>query len=470
MKFSILIPVYNERYTVAELIRRVLAAPLPAGIERELIVVDDGSTDGTRGILEGLAEAHGEIVYHPQPANRGKGSAIRQAIELATGDFCIFQDADLEYDPRDYERILGPLLSGDADVVYGSRFTPRERRRVLYFWHEIGNRFLTLVSNLLTDLNLTDMETCYKAFRTDLLKTIPIRSDDFGLEPELTAKVAKRGFRVYEVPINYDGRTYAEGKKITWRDGVRAFWVMLKFRLVDDLYDGRAAADVSMSLDRAHRFNHWFAESIRPFLGHRILELGARVGTYTQRFLPRDHYVATEIDESQLRVLRNLALRRPNLEVSRLDLTDRRSFEDLAGGFDTVLCVNVLQHLDDVPGALANLSLALCPGGRAIVRVPQGPGRLGSLDRALGYRRRFTEAELRKLLEEAGLVVEAIEDFNRVGVLGWTVNGKLLGRTQIPRYQLKFYDSLVWLWRRVDRWLPWNGLALVARARRPDGA
>ncbi len=469
MKFSILIPVYNERYTVAELIRRVLAAPLPAGIERELIVVDDGSTDGTREILEALAEAHVEIVYHPQPENRGKGCAIRRAVESATGDFCIFQDADLEYDPRDYEQILGPLLSGDADVVYGSRFTPRERRRVLYFWHEIGNRFLTLVSNLLTDLNLTDMETCYKAFRTDLLKTIPIRSDDFGLEPELTAKVAKRGFRVYEVPINYNGRTYAEGKKITWRDGVRAFWVMLKYRLVDDLYDRRADADVSMSLDRAHRFNHWFAERIRPHLGHRILELGARVGNYTQRFLPRDHYVATEVDESQLRVLRNLALRRPNLEVSRLDLTDRGAFETLAGDFDTVLCVNVLQHLEDVSGALANLSLALRPGGRAIVRVPQGPGRLGSLDRALGYRRRFTEAELRKLLEEAGLVVEAIEDFNRVGVLGWAVNGKILGRTQIPRYQLKFYDSLVWLWRRIDRWLPWSGLALVARARRPDG-
>ena len=230
MKLSVLIPVYNERYLVGELIRRVLDAPLPRAMQRELIVVDDGSTDGTREILEELAEKHPEIVYHAHEQNQGKAGAIRTAIGLASGEWCIFQDADLEYDPRDYDLVLGPLLSGDADVVYGSRFLPRTRRRVLYYWHSLGNHFLTLLSNLLTGLNLTDMETCYKAFRTDLLKTIPIRSSGFGLEPEITSKIAKRRFRIYEVPINYHGRTYTEGKKISWKDGVQALWVLLKYR------------------------------------------------------------------------------------------------------------------------------------------------------------------------------------------------------------------------------------------------
>src|ERR1017187_10557875 len=212
---SILIPLYNEEEVVGTLLERVLSAPLPQGVGREIVVVDDGSTDGSAAIVEEIAAAHpGVLRFIRQPRNRGKGAAIRTAIEYATGEFSIIQDADLEYDPREYGRLLAPLLEGKADVVYGSRFVISGERRVLYFWHSVANQILTGMCNIVSDLNLTDMETCYKAFRTSLLQSIPIRSDRFGLEPELTIKLAKRRVRVYETPIDYHGRTYDEGKKI----------------------------------------------------------------------------------------------------------------------------------------------------------------------------------------------------------------------------------------------------------------
>jgi glycosyltransferase involved in cell wall biosynthesis len=468
MKLSVLIPVYNERYLVAELIRRVLDAPLPRSMERELIVVDDGSTDGTRAILEDLAEKHPEIVYSPHAKNQGKAGAIRTAISVATGEFCIFQDADLEYDPRDYELILDPLLSGDADVVFGSRFLPRERRRVLYYWHSVGNHFLTLLSNLTTGLNLTDMETCYKAFRTDLLKTIPIRSEGFGLEPEITAKVAKRRFRVYEVPINYNGRTYAEGKKITWRDGFHALWVLLKYRLIDDLYTEHAGTHVLATIDGAHHFNRWMAERIGPYVGHRVMEVGAGIGTLAQQLLPRDHYVAAEMSRLHLEVLRNMSLERPYLEVTWLDAQKEACFAPYAGKLDTILCINVLEHIPDAPAALRNFQQTLQPGGTAVILVPQGQSLYGSIDEAVGHVRRYSRQELRSALEDVGFRVDELFDFNRVGVPGWWLNGRVLRRRHMPKVQLKFYDSLVWLWRRIDRFLPWQGLSVIAVARKPE--
>jgi glycosyltransferase involved in cell wall biosynthesis len=235
VKLSILIPVYNERDHVSELLKRVLAAPLPDGLKRELVVVDDCSRDGTREILNELAKQNPETIrYIEHKENTGKGGAIRTAIGAATGEFSIFQDADLEYDPNDYAKILVPLLKGEADVVYGSRFMPDSNRKVRSFMHAFGNKVLTKTSNLFTGLKLTDMETCYKAFRTEILKTIPIRCRGFGLEPELTAKIAKRRLRVKEVPINYDARTYSQGKKITWRDGYRALAVILKYWIIND--------------------------------------------------------------------------------------------------------------------------------------------------------------------------------------------------------------------------------------------
>jgi glycosyltransferase involved in cell wall biosynthesis len=230
-KLSIVIPAYNERATVEALLRRVAAAPIPGGLEKEILVVDDGSGDGTADLLRALEKA-GDLPFRllEHPENRGKGAALRTGFEHVTGDVVLVQDADLEYDPQDYPVLLQPILDDQADVVYGSRFLGGPHR-VLFFWHYVGNRFLTTLSNMFTDLNLSDMETCYKVFRTEVLRSMTLCSNRFGIEPELTAKVAKTRARIYEVPISYHGRTYAEGKKIGWRDGFAAIWAILRYNL-----------------------------------------------------------------------------------------------------------------------------------------------------------------------------------------------------------------------------------------------
>jgi glycosyltransferase involved in cell wall biosynthesis len=227
MKLSVVMPVYNEQATLREAVSRVLAVDL----EIELICVDDGSRDGSREILEELRASHAQVRVLLQPRNMGKGAALRRGIQEATGDYVLIQDADLEYDPSDYPGLLRPLIEGKADVVYGSRFLGAAPHRVLYFWHYVANRMLTLISNALTNMNMTDMETCYKAFRREILQSIPIEEDRFGFEPEITVKIAKRRQRVYEVGISYWGRTYEEGKKIGWKDGVHALWCLVKYTL-----------------------------------------------------------------------------------------------------------------------------------------------------------------------------------------------------------------------------------------------
>ena len=227
MKLSVVMPVYNEQATLRPVIERVLSV----GLDVELLCVDDGSTDTSREILVGLQQQHPQVKVFLQPRNMGKGAALRRGIQEATGNYVIIQDADLEYDPHDYPLLLGPLENGQADVVYGSRFVGSGPHRVLYYWHSVGNWLLTIISNMLTNLNLTDMETCYKAFRREVIQSIPLEENRFGFEPEVTVKVAKRGLRVYEVGISYWGRTYAEGKKIGWRDGVRALWCLVKYAI-----------------------------------------------------------------------------------------------------------------------------------------------------------------------------------------------------------------------------------------------
>ena len=228
MKLSIVIPCYNERNTIRTIVDAVRASPVA---DKEIIVVDDCSTDGTRDILKSeIGPLVTRIIYHE--VNQGKGAAVRTGFTAATGDAVIVQDADLEYDPQEYPRLLKPMLDGKADVVFGSRFMGAEAHRVVYFWHMVGNRFLTLLSNMFTNLNLTDMETCYKLFRRDVLLKIKIEENRFGFEPEITAKMAQlEGVRIYEVGISYYGRTYAEGKKIGWRDGFRAIYAIVKYNL-----------------------------------------------------------------------------------------------------------------------------------------------------------------------------------------------------------------------------------------------
>jgi glycosyltransferase involved in cell wall biosynthesis len=467
MLLSILIPVYNERAVVEQSLSLVLAAPLPENMERELVIVDDCSTDGTSDILQHMAETEPRIRLFRHPVNRGKGAAVRTAIEKAQGDFCLVQDADMEYDPSEYPQLMRPLLDGHADAVFGSRYMAGERTRVLPFWHSMMNKGLTLFSNMFCNLNVTDMETCYKVFRTDLLKSIPIRSDRFGFEPEITMKVSKRKLRVYEVPISYHGRTYEEGKKIGWKDGLKAVGVILYFWVIDDLYVPTYGRGFLNSLTGTPQYLSWLTGVLRPHLRDTVLEIGAGLGDMSGRLMgKRLRYVAGEKDPLYLDALHNRFLRTPNVTVCRIDPETPEDFEPWREQFESALCVNLLEVVDNPKAVLASLASCVKPGGAMIVLVPQGHWLFGTLDRGMGIKRRFSAAEMCEMLQALGFGVQKECQINKIGALGWWFSSRILGRGHISRPALKLWDKSVWLLRRIDGILPWRGLSVAVVARR----
>jgi glycosyltransferase involved in cell wall biosynthesis/phospholipid N-methyltransferase len=465
---SILIPLYNEEEFIQELLKRVVEAPLPDGLGRELIVVDDCSSDASAEEVESFMAANPEVrmqlIRHPK--NRGKGSAIRTAIQAATGVFSVIQDADLEYDPREYHKLLGPLLSGEAEVVYGSRFVAAGERRVLYYWHSLANHILTTFCNIVADLNLTDMETCYKAFRTSFVQTIPIQSDRFGIEPELTVKFARRKARIYETAISYHGRTYEEGKKIGLKDAIEAVWVIVRSRFTSKLYidAGHSTLD---ALSFAPRFNKWMADTVSPYVGRRVLEIGSGMGNMTRHLCPRRKlYVATDISPEYGDHLRNMFRHRPSVHIAKLDATDGADFVPFAQQVDTVVCLNVLEHIEDDGATLRSIHTLLEPGGRLILLVPNDPKAYGTVDKEIGHYRRYTPDSLRKLMTESGYDVEDILRFNRASMPGWRVTGQIIKSKTLSRSALKVFDRFVWLWKKIDTVLPWEPASIIAIARR----
>lgn len=465
-RLSVIMPVYNERFTLAKVIGKVLEQEGTPGIAAiQLVIVDDGSTDGSRDIISAQAGLHSQIlpVFHEK--NQGKAGAIRTGIDRADGDVIVIQDADLEYEPSEFSRLIRPIFEGDADVVFGSRYLAADYRRVLYFWHSLMNWGLTNLSNIFTDLTITDMETCYKMFRAPLLKSIPIRSSGFGLEPELTAKVAKRNLRVYEVPISYKGRTYDEGKKITWKDGFLALYYIVKYWLIDDCYkDYQGVALQAASL--APRFTKWVADVIRPFLGRKVLEIGAGIGNMTSRFLPRDEYIASEINQQYLETLWSRFGHEGRAKILHLDLSEPEHFKELRESQDSIICLNMLEHVEDDIAALKRMYETLAPEGNLILLVPQDPHIFSNLDQVSKHFRRYTREDLQQKLNQAGFTVDTMFDFNKPGYIGWAIEGKFLGSRTLPKLAMKIYDHLVWLFCRIDHLLPWKGLSIITIARK----
>ncbi len=465
---TVIVPVFNEEEFLGALLDRVLAAPLPQGLDRQVIVVDDGSSDGSHEIAANYAAAHPaavQVLTHQR--NQGKGAAIRTALPHAAGEFTIIQDADLEYDPREYPRLLSPLLEGKADAVYGTRFAVGTERRVLYFWHALANHLLTTAVNLFSDLNLTDVWTCYKAFRTSLLQSIPLRSNGFGFEPEITIKLAQRQVHIYETPISYHGRTYDEGKKIGKADAFSALGTVLRFAFQRDLYKD-SGPEILDTLSSARHFNAWMADTIRPFTGRRILEIGAGIGNLSRCLVPRrELYIASDIDQEHLARLRTRLAHRPNFRAVACDLSQPEDFAPLRDSVDTVVCLNVLEHVEDDHLGLRNIYSTLTPGGRAIILVPEGMSVYGELDRVLGHCRRYSETELREKMQAAGFTLDTVFQFNRVTRPGWWWNGRILKRKHFSRLQLGIFDRLVWLWRILDRFIPWKGTSIIAVGRKP---
>src|SRR5436190_5878142 len=459
---SVIVPCYNERATVAELLRRVRAVP----VDKEIIVIDDKSTDGSKDVVAALAAQWPEIRHILQPVNMGKGAALRRGIEEARGDIVIIQDADLEYDPDEYPKLIQPIVDGHADVVYGSRFEGYPRRVMLY-WHRLGNTFLTHLSNMVTNLDLTDMETCYKVFRREVIQSIKLRSDRFGFEPEVTAKVARRGYRIYEVPISYYGRDYWEGKKINWRDGFSAIWTILKFGLFDDTTSEPPTYKTIRRLDSLRRYNQWIWERVQPYVGQRVLEVGAGSGTMTRFLYGRELIVVTDKETPYIDRLRNAFRRRPGIVVERCDLDSDLSLDLSRYAFDTVTCINVLEHTEDDLAALRRAQQLLVDGGRVIVFVPAGRRLYGTLDRGVGHQRRYEREELVNKLTAAGFAVEEVSYQNRAAKLAWWLNSKVFKRSTLPAAQSRIFDRLVPLFRALEGDRPGSGLSLIAIGRKP---
>ena len=461
-RLSVLVPVYNERHVVEASLRRVLALKDELISSLEVIVVDDRSTDGSWEILERLAAGDDRVILLRHEYNQGKGAAIRTAISHATGDISVVHDADLEYNPADIPSLLVPFATEGADAVFGSRYLSAPYRRALMHRHTMINKTLTSLSNWLTDLNLTDLETCYKAVNTTLLKSIPLRSDDFRFEVEIVFKLAKRRARIFEAPIRYLPRSQEEGKKIRARDGLLALMAMVRFGLIDDLYkeDGYGSQFL-LELERVRRFNLWVGDTLRPYVGDRVLEIGAGIGTLTNQFIPRAMYVASDINPYYLNYLCSYSFGKPYLHVLNIDACNPDHFRGLEEQFDTALMINVLEYVPDDGQALRNLWSALEPGGRVIILAPQHPKLYGTLDESLKRRERYTSAKLERALTDAGFRVTEVLDFNRFAVAGWWLNGKLLRRKKFSRVQLKVINTLLPILRRTDSLWPWRGLSMI---------
>jgi 2-polyprenyl-3-methyl-5-hydroxy-6-metoxy-1,4-benzoquinol methylase len=416
----------------------------------EVIVVDDGSTDETIKIVKSFRDDR--IRLFSQPRNLGKGAAVRIGLAAASSAFVAIQDADLEYDPADLELLLGPLRDGRADVVFGSRFRSGTEHRVLFFWHSLGNKFLTTMSNITTNLNLTDMETGYKVFRREVLSSFVLEENGFGMEPEITAKVAALKLRIFEVGISYSGRTYSEGKKIGWRDGFKALYAIGKYassaradKRNENLAESLENADINLiptldNLSDSIQYNQWIVDLLAPHLGQNVLEIGAGQGSITRMLAAAGRRV-TALEPS-----------RAQYEILERNLADLDSVLTLNGGFesvermhefDSVVLVNVLEHIRDDAKFLRDINDGCRPGTMVLIWVPAFQSLYSEFDRSIGHFRRYSRSRLTAVAQSAGLEILSVEYANSLGTFAWLAGVKILKFTPSNSFATKIYDSRV---------------------------
>ncbi|MDX9755310.1 MAG: glycosyltransferase [bacterium] len=456
MRLSVIIPVFNEINTIEEIVRRVQVADY----DKEIIIVDDGSTDGTVECLQRLQQAYPEIKVVFKEDNEGKGAAIREAVPFVTGDAVVIQDADLEYYPDELGAMMKIIADGKAEVVFGTRF--QGQHRVFLFTHYLASKFLTVLCNLLFNTILSDMGVCYKMFRADLFKTLPLRANGFGFDAEVAGYVFRKRYIVYEMPISYNGRSYEDGKKLRWTDLFPMLYWLLRVRLTTiDIGE-----ETLCRLQSVNRYYQIFYERIEHLIGRRIIEIGSGNGNFTRFLLGRDVVVATDLSENHLRTLRQRFVENDRVHIYPYDAAQSPSDEIKSHRADTLVCLNVLEHIEDDRAALRGMRETLVKGGRMILLVPCIKALFGSMDVGLDHFRRYTKKELVERVKEAGFEIEDTFFYNMWGVPGWFVNGRIFRRKVLPKYQLYFFTLLHPLVRMERYFKTPFGLSVIVIAKK----
>jgi len=454
IKLSIIIPVYNELNTVLEVVRRVQNE----SHEKEILIVDDGSNDGTIELLRQIKSENIKILFHD--TNKGKGAAIRTAIKYITGDITIIQDADLEYYPDEYGILINKIVEGKADVVYGTRFLGSHR--VFHFYHYLGNLLINLIANFILDANLTDLMTGYKAFKTSTLKKLILQANRFGIEAEITAEIFKRKLRLFEVPISYEGRGYEEGKKIRWMDFFSCVYWLIKsmFRGID------IGTETLLRIKLMRNNNNWVYHKMEPFLGKKILELGSGIGTISKYLVSYGREVIlTDINKEYLSYLNNRFIGNPFVRIIEIDINNiDEKFKNEK--VDTILGVNVLEHIEKDLELLRNLRQILIKDGRLLLLIPAHNVLFGVFDKNLQHYRRYSKKELIDKLTNAGFSLEKIEYMNFLAAIGWFIEYKIFKRKHMAKIKIQFVDKLIPIIALVEKYIKFPfGLSLIVIAK-----
>lgn len=473
---ALVIPCYNEAATIKSVVDRVLTSPFTD----QVIVVDDGSTDGSLEIVLSIADDRVRVIA--QGINLGKGAALRRGFAEVTSPYVMAQDADLEYDPDDYEAMIAPLRDGVADAVFGSRFTGNPHR-VLYYWHAVANRWLTLASNAVTNLNLSDVTTGAKAFRREVIQSLELEQDRFGIEFEITAKLAEADWRIFEVGVSYDGRTYEEGKKFRWTDGaLSVYWIAryspLGSRLTNPRRTLAHSRDVSFeeadseledsldNLDGASNYADWIVAMVAPHIRGDIIEIGAGHGTMAARLTTLGHVTANEPSTRAVAVLHERFGNDPLVTVAEGYAADVMT----PGSFDAAVMINVLEHIPDDLGVLRGIFDGLRPGGTLAVFVPAHEALYSHFDHVIGHRRRYRRSTLNQVLSQAGFDIVDLRYVNVPGAFAWLLIARLLRKQPTESSAARVFDRvIVPVLRRFETGrTPPFGLSLLAIGRRPD--